>query len=78
MPRARPHATTISRVLAGVPFKLLQDALIDWVKGVVRDRRLDVSVDGKWAKRLHEAETTWILLSCPNEIHNSLILIGAL
>ena len=46
-----PHATTISRVLAGVPFELLQDALIDWVKVVVGDRRVDVSVDGKWAKQ---------------------------
>ena len=50
-----PHATTISRVLAGVPFELLQDALIDWVKGVVRDRRVDVSVDGKWARQSEDA-----------------------
>lgn len=50
-----PHATTISRVLAGVGFELLQDALIDWVKGIVGDRRVDVSVDGKWARQSEDA-----------------------
>ena len=46
-----PRATTISRVLAGVPFELLQDALIDWVKGVVRDHQ----VDGKRARQSEDA-----------------------
>lgn len=50
-----PHATTISRVLAGVPFELLQDALIAWIKGIVGDRQVDVSVDGKWARQPEDA-----------------------
>ena len=31
-----PHATTISRALAGVPFEQLQQALIGWVEGMVK------------------------------------------
>ena len=31
------------------------DALIDWVKGVVGDYRVTVSVDGKWAKQSEDA-----------------------
>ena len=46
-----PHATTISRTLAGVPWEQLQDALSGWVAHVVEDRQLSASVDGKWAKQ---------------------------
>ena len=46
-----PHATTISRTLAGVPYEQLQGALTGWVARVVADQELDVSVDGKWAKQ---------------------------
>ena len=50
-----PHATTISRALAGVPFEQLQQALIGWVEGMVEDRRMNASVDGKWAKQSEDA-----------------------
>ena len=50
-----PHATTISRTLAGVPYEQLQRALIGWVEGVVQDRRVNASVDGKWAKQSEDA-----------------------
>ena len=51
-----PHATTISRTLAGVPWEQLQDALVDWVSRVVADRQLSASVDGKWAKQSTDAK----------------------
>ena len=40
-----PHATTISRTLAGVPCEQLQGALTGWVARVVADQELDASVD---------------------------------
>ena len=46
-----PHATTISRTLAGVSHEQLQDALTGWVARVVADQELDASVDGKCAKQ---------------------------
>ena len=45
-----PHATTISRALAGAPFVQLQEALLDWMTEVVSDQELQGAVDGKWAK----------------------------
>ena len=50
-----PHATTISRTLAGVSFEQLQRALIGWVEGIVEDRTMSASVDGKWAKQSEDA-----------------------
>ena len=50
-----PHATTISRALAGVPFAQLQGALLDWMVGVVSDGELAAAVDGKWAKQSRDA-----------------------
>ena len=44
-----PHATTISRTLAGVPYEQLQGALTGWVAHVVGGQELNASVDGKWA-----------------------------
>ena len=46
-----PHATTISRTLAGVPYEQLQGALTGWVARVVADQE----VDGKWAKQSEDA-----------------------
>ena len=46
-----PHATTISRALAGVPNEQLQGALTRWVAGVVAEEQMVASVDGKWAKQ---------------------------
>ena len=46
-----PHATTISRTLAGVPYEQLQGALSGWVARVVADQE----VDGKWAKQSEDA-----------------------
>ena len=46
-----PHATTISRALAGVSHERLQQALTGWVAHMVADRELNASVDGKWAKQ---------------------------
>lgn len=46
-----PHATTISRTLAGVSLAQLQQALLHWVEGLVRDQTLQAAVDGKWAKQ---------------------------
>ena len=52
-----PHATTISRTLAGVSYEQLQGALTGWVARVAadqedqEDQELKVSVDGKWAKQ---------------------------
>ena len=51
-----PHATTISRTLAGVPCEQLQSALTGWVARVVADQELDASVDGKWAKQSEDAQ----------------------
>ena len=50
-----PHATTISRALAGVSLEQLQEALIGWVEGIVKDQRMNASVDGKWAKQSEDA-----------------------
>ena len=46
-----PHATTISRTLAGVSPEQLQGALSGWVAQVVAEQELSASVDGKWAKQ---------------------------
>ncbi len=51
-----PHATTISRTLAGVSHKQLQGALTGWVARVVADQKLDASVDGKWARQSEDAK----------------------
>ena len=51
-----PHATTISRTLAGVPYEQLQGALTGWVARVVADQELSASVDGKWAKQSEDAK----------------------
>ena len=50
-----PHATTISRALAGVSHERLQQALTGWVAHMVADRELNASVDGKWAKQSEDA-----------------------
>ena len=50
-----PHATTISRTLAGVSYEQLQDALTGWVAGVVSDQEMNASVDGKWARQSEDA-----------------------
>ena len=50
-----PHATTISRTLAGVPYEQLQGALTGWVARVVADQEVNASVDGKWAKQSEDA-----------------------
>ena len=53
-----PHATTISRTLAGVSYEQLQGALTGWVARVVADQEVNASVDGKsssgdlWAETL--------------------------
>ena len=51
-----PHATTISRTLAGVSCQQLQEALSGWVAGVVADRQFNASVDGKWARQSEDAQ----------------------
>ena len=50
-----PHARAISRALAGAPFAQLQEALLDWMMGVVSDRELSGPVDGKWAQLSQDA-----------------------
>ena len=50
-----PHATTISRPLAGVSHEQLQGALTGWVARVVADQEVNASVDGKWAKQSEDA-----------------------
>ena len=50
-----PHATTISRTLAGVRYEELQGALTGWVARVVSDQEMYASVDGKWAKQSEDA-----------------------
>ena len=51
-----PHATTISRTLAGVSHEQLQGALTGWVAQVVGDQELNASVAGKWAKQPEDAQ----------------------
>ena len=51
-----PHATTISRTLAGVSYEQLQGALTGWVARVVAEQELNASVDGKWAKQSEDAQ----------------------
>ena len=51
-----PHATTISRTLAGVPYEQLQGVLTGWVAHVVGGQELNASVDGKWAKQSEDAQ----------------------
>lgn len=46
-----PHATTISRTLAGVPDEQLQGALTRWVARVVAEEQMAAPVDGQRAKR---------------------------
>ena len=50
-----PHATTISRTLAGVPYEQLQGALTGWVARVVADQEVNAPADGKWAKQSEDA-----------------------
>ena len=56
VPDHPPHATTISRTLAGVPCEQLQGALTEWVARVVADQEMQASVDGKWAKQSEDAQ----------------------
>lgn len=51
-----PHATTISRTLAGIPWEQLQTALVSWVSQVAADQGMSASVDGKWAKQSTDAK----------------------
>ena len=51
-----PHATTISRTLAGLPCEQLQGVLTGWVARVVADQELSASVDGKRAKQSEDAK----------------------
>ena len=51
-----PHATTISRTLAGVSSEQLQGALTGWVGQVAGNLELNASVDGKWAKQSKDAQ----------------------
>lgn len=51
-----PHATTISRTLAWVPYAELQDALSGWVARLVANREMQASVDGKWAKQSEDGQ----------------------
>ena len=46
-----PHATTISRTLAGVSLAQLQQALLCWVEGMAPASGVNAAVDGKWAKQ---------------------------
>ena len=46
-----PHATAISRTLAGIPWEQLQDALASWVAQVAADHGMSAPVDGKRAKQ---------------------------
>ena len=50
-----PHASTISRTLAGVSHERLQKALTGWVAHMVPAQELNASVDGKWAKQSEDA-----------------------
>ena len=50
-----PHASAISRALAGAPFAQLQEVLLDWMRGVVSNRELSGPVDGKWAQQSPDA-----------------------
>ena len=51
-----PHATTISRTLAGVSYEQLHGALTGWVANVVAEQELNASVDGRWAKQFEDAQ----------------------
>ena len=60
-----PHATTISRTLAGAPCEQLQGALTGWVAWVVADQEeqeLNASVDGKWARQSEDANGNPLVL----------------
>ena len=51
-----PHATTISRTLAGISFEEMQEAFMKWVQGIVKEKSMNASVDGKWAKQSEDEE----------------------
>ena len=51
-----PHAATISRTLAGIPYEQLQGALTGWVAQVVAEQEVNASVDGKRAKQSADAK----------------------
>lgn len=58
-----PHATTISRTLAGVSFEQLQRALIGWVEGIVKDQPCNPATP-RWTgsglnSRQTQPETRW-------------------
>lgn len=57
-----PHATTISRTLAGVSCEQLQDALTGWVARVVAVQEMSAAVDGKWAKQSEDAQGNPLVL----------------
>ena len=57
-----PHATTISRTLAGVAYEQLRGAPTAWVSRVVAERELSASVDGKWAKQSEDANGNPLML----------------
>lgn len=50
-----PHATTISRTLAGVSYGRLQQALHCWMADVAQGSGVNAAVDGKWAKQSQDA-----------------------
>ena len=50
-----PHATTISRTLAGVRYEKLQGALTGGVAWVMADQEMNALVDGKWARQSTDA-----------------------
>ncbi len=50
-----PHATTISRTLAGVSYGQLQQALHCWMADVTQGSGVNAAVDGKWAKQSQDA-----------------------
>ena len=65
LPDHPPHATTISRTLAGVSNEQLQGALIGWVANVAAERELNASVDGKWAKQSEDAQGNPLMMVNP-------------
>ena len=55
-----PHATTISRTLAGVPYEQLQGAMTGWVSCVVAGQELDASVDDDSIDPHQSPPTAWL------------------
>ena len=51
-----PHAATISRALAGIPYEQLQEALTGWVAQVAAEQEVNAPVDGKRARQSGDAK----------------------